>query len=79
MYLLTELSITKNAGPDDILARFLKDDALALAGPVTHTKSLSIVTNTVPDELKKDSNVLSQNENRSGVGKYRTVSILCNV
>ncbi len=50
---LKKLNIAKSTGPDSITARFLKDGALVLAGPVTHIINLSIMTNTVPKELKE--------------------------
>ncbi len=50
---LKKLNIAKSMGPDNIPARFLKDGALVLVNPVTHSINLSIMTNTVPEELKE--------------------------
>ncbi len=50
---LKKLNIARSTGPDSIPARFLKDGAFVLASPVTHIINLSIMTPTVPEELKE--------------------------
>ncbi len=50
---LKKLNIVKSTGLDSTPAWFLKDGTLVLASPGTHTINLSIMTNTVPEELKE--------------------------
>ena len=49
---LSNLSVNRSTGLDNIPARFLKDGAPELKKPMTHVINLSIATNTVPDDFK---------------------------
>ncbi len=43
---LTKLKTNKSTGPDKLPARFLKDGARIIAGPLTHIINISIMTDT---------------------------------
>ena len=49
---LRSLNPNKVTGPDQIPARFLRDGAVIIIGPLTHLINLSIITGTVPDQCK---------------------------
>ena len=62
---------------DGLAPKFLKDGAPQLAPVVTHIVNLSIVTKTVPDDLKCAKIIpLYKKKSRLEVGNYRPVSIL---
>ena len=46
--LINHLGANKSTGLDGIPARFIKEGALILKGPITHIINLSIQTNEVP-------------------------------
>ncbi len=50
---LTKFKTNKSTGPDKLPARFLKDGARIIAEPLTHIITISIMTDTVPEELKE--------------------------
>ncbi len=50
---LTKLKTNKTIGPDKLPARFLKDGVIGIAGPLSHIINISIMTDTVPKELKE--------------------------
>ncbi len=50
---LTKLKTNKSTGPDKLPARFLKDGATIIAEPLSHIINISIMTDTVPKELKE--------------------------
>ena len=79
-FILTQLNSfnsKKSTGLDDISPRFLKDGAPVLVGPITHIVNLSILTETVPSELKRAKVVpLYKKGSRLDPGNYRPVSIL---
>ena len=67
----------KSTGLDDVSPRFLKDGALVLTEPLTHIINLSILTETVPSELKRAKIVpLYKKGFKLDPGNYRPVSIL---
>ena len=75
---LLNLNPNKSTGIDNIQAKFLKDGAHEIKGVITHIINVSIVTNTVPDELKfAKVKPLFKKNSRLDVGNYRPVSILC--
>ena len=75
---LLNLNPNKSTGIDNIQAKFLKDGAHEIKGVITHIINVSIVTNTVPDELKfAKVKPLFKKGSRLDVGNYRPVSILC--
>ena len=75
---LCNLNSFKSTGLDDIPARFVKDAAKALTKPVTYIVNLSITSGIVPDQLKSARvKPLFKKNNRTEVGNYRPVSILC--
>ena len=74
---LSNLNAHKGAGLDGLAPKFLKEGAPQLAPVVTHIVNLSIVTKTVPGELKCAKIIpLYKKESRLEVGNYRPVSIL---
>ena len=79
-FILTQLNSFnpgKSTGLDDISPRFLKDGASALAEPIGHIVNLSILTETVPAELKRAKVVpIFKKGSRLDPGNYRPVSIL---
>ena len=67
----------KSTGLDDVSPRFLKDGATVLAEPLCHIINMSILTETVPSELKKAKVIpLFKKGSRLDPGNYRPVSIL---
>ena len=74
---LSNLDPHKGAGLDGLAPKFLKDGAPQLAPVITHIINLSIVTKTVPDDLKCAKIIpLFKKKSRLDVGNYRPVSIL---
>ena len=67
----------KSTGLEGISARFLRDGAEILAGPMCHVVNLSITSELVPS-LMKDTRItpLFKKESQLGCGNYRPVSIL---
>ena len=77
---LCKLNPNKSTGIDEIPAKFLKDGANEIKSVITHLINLSIVTTTVPDELKFAKIIpLYKKNSRLDPGNYRPVSILCTV
>ena len=75
--LIKELGVSKSTGLDGLSARFIKDGAHILKGPITHIVNLSIRTSEVPTGLKEARvRPLYKKKNRLEVGNYRPVSIL---
>ena len=75
---LSSLNPHKSVGLDNIGPRFLKDGANILKKPVTSIINLSILSNTVPDELKAARvTPLHKKNSKLDVGNYRPISILC--
>lgn len=75
---LKNLNPKKSSGLDNIPARFLKDGASVLKSPITHIINLSIRTNVVPDDFKiaRVTPLYKKNE-RTEVGNYRPISVIC--
>ncbi len=75
--LIRKLEINKSTGLDGIPARFIKDGAPILKGPITHIINRSIYTNEVPQGFK-EARVKPpyKKNNRQEVGNYTPVSIL---
>ena len=75
---LCHLNSFKSTGLDDIPARFVKDAATTLTKPINFIVNLSITSGIVPDQLKSARvKPLFKKNNRSEVGNYRPISILC--
>lgn len=75
--ILNGLRANKSTGVDGLPARFIKDGAPILKGPITHIVNLSIRTSEVPAGLKEARvKPLHKKNNRLEVGNYRPVSIL---
>ena len=75
---LCNLNSFKSTGLDNIPSRFVKDVAKALTKPVTYIVNLSITSGIVPNQLKSARvKPLFKKNNRTEVGNYRPVSILC--
>ena len=75
---LKRLNPYKSTGPDNIPAKFLKDGAKEIAGPLTHIINLSISTESIPNELKEAMvTPLFKKGDKLEVSNYRPVSILC--
>ena len=71
------LNLSKSTGLDNIPARFLRDGASVLKGPLTHIINLSITSGIVPDDFKVDKvKPLFKKNKQTDVGNYRPVSIL---
>jgi len=74
---INHLSHSKATGLDGIPARFVKDGAAVIAGPLTHIINLSLIQGRVPDDLKMARVVpLYKKSDKTDVGNYRPVSIL---
>ena len=74
---LCKLHPNKSTGLDNIPAKFLRDGASVLKDPITSIINLSILTNSVPDDLKcARVTPLFKKGCRSVVGNYRPISIL---
>ncbi len=77
---LTKLKTNKSIGPNKLPARFLKDGAKIIAEPLTHIIDISIMTDTVPKELKEALvTPIYKKRDKLNVSSYRPVSILCTV
>ncbi len=77
---LSQLNVSKSTGLDGISARFLKDGSDILKVPVEHIVNLSIVNNTVPNDLKTARvSPLYKKNSKLEVGNYRPVSVLSTV
>ena len=75
--LIRKLEINKSTGLDCIPARFIKDGAPILKGPITHIINKSIYTNEVLQGFKEARvKPLYKKNNRQEVSNYRPVSIL---
>ena len=75
---LHNLDINKSTGIDGIKSKLLKDGAEVIKSSITHIINLSIVTGTVPDELKYAVvKPLFKKGSRLEAGNYRPVSVLC--
>ena len=71
------LSSSKATGLDGIPARFVKDGASIIAGPLSHIVNLSIIQGSVPDSLKLARvTPLFKKNDKTQVGNYRPVSVL---
>lgn len=74
---LNNLWANKATGLDGIPAKFIKDRASCIAGPVTHVISLSIIQGSVPDDLKLARVLLLYKKNsKTHAGDNRSVSVL---
>ena len=74
---LGSLKVGKSTGLDGIAARFLKDGASQLAGPLCHIVNLSITSEVVPARMKEARvTPLFKKGSRLDCGNYRPVSIL---
>ena len=74
---LLGLNPSKSTGLDNIPARFLRDGASVLKGPLTHIINLSITSGIVPDDFKVAKvKQLFKKDKQTDVGNYRPVSIL---
>ena len=71
------LNINKSTGIDGIPARFIKDAAEAIKGPITFIINLSLRSSIVPTEMKLAKVIpLHKKKSRLDAGNYRPVSIL---
>ena len=71
------LNICKSTGLDGLPARFVKDAAEAIKGPLTYIVNLSIRSGIVPNEMKLAKVIpLHKKRSRLDAGNYRPVSIL---
>lgn len=74
---LNNLDISKSTGLDGVPARFIKDAADVIKGPITYIVNLSIISGVVPNEMKLAKvKPLYKKKSRLDVGNYRPVSIL---
>ena len=74
---LEKLSANKATGLDGIPARFIRDSASFITGPITHIVNLSIIQGSVPDDLKSARVIpLYKKGDKTEVGNYRPVSVL---
>ena len=77
---LKNLNGSKGTGLDNMPAKFIKDSAESIKGPITYIINLSIKSEQVPNEMKKARvTPLIKKTNRFEVGNYRPVSILSTV
>jgi hypothetical protein len=68
----------KATGLDGIPSRFIKDSGPIIAGPLAHIINLSVIQGIVPDDLKSARVIpLHKKNDKTDVGNYRPVSILC--
>ncbi len=75
---LMKLKTNKSTGPDKLPVRFLRDGAKVIAKPLTHIINLSVMTDTVPRELKEALvTPIYKKGDKLNVIIYRPVSILC--
>ena len=75
---INSLSPNKATGLDGIPSRFIRDSAPMIAHPLSHIINLSIIQGAVPDDLKSARVVpLFKKNDKTEVGNYRPVSILC--
>jgi len=75
---LINLNPCKSTGLDNISPRFLKDGACVLKNPILHIINLSLNNNDVPDDFKLAKvKPLYKKEERTEVGNYRPISVLC--
>ena len=74
---LCSLNVSKSTGLDSIPARFLKDAAEIITGPITFIVNMSLRSGTFPNELKKAKVIpLYKKKSRLDAGNYRPVSVL---
>ena len=74
---LFKLNARKSTGLDAISARFLKDGARQLSGPLAYIINLSITTSTFPDDMKiARVRPLFKKKDKTDVCNYRPISIL---
>jgi hypothetical protein len=75
---ISRLGVNKSTGLDGIPSRFIKDGAPIIASPLAHIINLSLIQGTVPDDMKSARVVpLFKKDDKTAVGNYRPVSILC--
>ena len=71
------LNISKSTGLDGIPARFIKDAAEVIKGPITYIVNLSLRSGIFPNEMKLAKVIpLHKKKSRLDAGNYRPVSIL---
>ena len=71
------LNISKSTGLDGIPARFIKDAAEVIKGPITYIVNLFLRSGIFPNEMKLAKVIpLHKKKSRLDVGNYRPVSIL---
>ena len=74
---LNKLKVLKSTGLDMVPARFLKDGARNLYGPLNYIINLSILSSTFPDEMKiAKVTPLHKKKDKTQVGNYRPISVL---
>ena len=75
--ILSGMNSNKATGLDNLPARFIKDGASVIAGPMTHIINLSLGVGRVPVDMKLARVVpLHKKNSKTEVGNYRPVSIL---
>ena len=75
--ILSDLDPYKGAGLDGLAPKFLKDGAPQLTPIITHIVNLSLISESVPDDLKSAKIIpLHKKKSRLDVGNYRPISIL---
>ena len=50
--MLRSLDISKAVGEDNISGKFLRDAAEVISSPITYIMNLSLISATVPDDVK---------------------------
>ena len=74
---LLQLNPNKSTGLDNIPARFLRDGSTILKAPITHIVNMSIISNSVPNQVKLAKvKPLFKKNNNTDVNNYRPVSVL---
>ena len=74
---LSTLNVNKSTGLDGLPARFLRDAAEVIKGPITHIVNISIRTEIFPSDMKiAKVKPLYKKKSRLELGNYRPVSIL---
>lgn len=75
--ILLGISSDKATGLDGLPARFLRDGAVHVIGPLTHIINLTIYHGEIPKDLKTARVVpLHKKKSKTEVGNYRPVSVL---
>ncbi len=77
---LMKMEINKSTGPNKLPAKFLRHRTNVIAKPLTHVINLSIMTDTVPRELKEAlvTPIYKKGDKLNGTN-YGPVGILCTV